>query len=133
MRKKPISFKRGLHTAVDLAEVASGRQAVHDADGAAGAALGDGAERAAALGARVTGAGHRVRAARQQPVQLRHALPRRRPAPPRPRPAAPARARTPPPPRSPCSPPYLPCSCASSDDAANITLPLLLLLCCACR
>ena len=75
MRKKPISFKRGLHTAVDLAEVASGRQAVHDADGAAGAALGDGAERAAALGAGVTGAGHRVRAARQQPVQLRPALP----------------------------------------------------------
>lgn len=60
-------------TAVDLSDVAAGGDAVDDAHGAARAVARDGAQRAAAVGAGVSRAGHQVRAARQQPVQLRHA------------------------------------------------------------
>lgn len=62
-------------TAVDLGEVAPAGQAVDDAHGAAGALVRHGAQRAAAVRAGVRRAGHQVRAARQEAVQLRQALP----------------------------------------------------------
>ena len=62
-------------TAVDWGEVASLGQAVDDAHGAAGALVRHGAQRAAAVRAGVRRAGHQVRAARQEAVQLRQALP----------------------------------------------------------
>ena len=63
-------------TAVDRGEAASSGQAADDAHGAAGALVRHGAQRAAAVGAGVRRPRHQVRAARQEPVQLRHALPR---------------------------------------------------------
>ena len=62
-------------TAVDWGEVASPGQAVDDAHGAAGALVRHGAQRAAAVSAGVRRAWHQVRAARQEAVQLRQALP----------------------------------------------------------
>ena len=62
-------------TAVDLGEVAAAGEAVDDAHGAAGALVRHGAQRAAAVGAWVRRAGHQVRAARQEAVQLRQAQP----------------------------------------------------------
>lgn len=62
-------------TAVDLGDVAAAGEAVDDAHGAAGALVRHGAQRAAAVGAGVRRAGHQVRAARQEAVQLRQALP----------------------------------------------------------
>nr|ACR37183.1 unknown [Zea mays] len=61
--------------AVGLGEVAPAGQAVDDAHGAAGALVRHGAQRAAAVRAGVRRAGHQVRAARQEAVQLRQALP----------------------------------------------------------